>query len=335
MYTVTEFDPSATDIEAWEAYCHFYKDTTGHDQGLPAFKVWVTESLNDKNNRIQLIGQNNALICTVERSSKTMTGGIEVPTVSFVCSLQELPDGFDKIIAQTLINFNSDNPGEICRVKSASPAINQVLQTLNGKLRNTLNFYELKRGDLNQNLVAEWRINNTFNELGLSIELHEYVPEQLYPEFAALMTELMNDIVRDDNSEYFSETAQGVGKKMERFRKNEVAVLTLLLFSWNRELIGISLMLKYPGLTVARQQMTGIKKPHRGKRLAAYLKALLTEETFRRYPGVEKLQTDCYSANKPIIHLNQQLGYRLTGHLWHFEVSLAAVRQFAALHQNS
>jgi hypothetical protein len=46
-------------------------------------------------------------------------------------------------------------------------------------------------------------------------------------------------------------------------------------------------------------------------KLATYLKTRITEEVFRRYLHVDRLETNCYDVNLPIIRINLALGYTL------------------------
>jgi hypothetical protein len=49
--------------------------------------------------------------------------------------------------------------------------------------------------------------------------------------------------------------------------------------------------------------------------------ALAIRETFRRCPRIEILETNCYSANLPIIHINQTMGYTLRESALQFRVA--------------
>jgi hypothetical protein len=122
--------------------------------------------------------------------------------------------------------------------------------------------------------------------------MHDYVAEHLYAPVAALMTELMNDIIREDNQQQFAETAAG-----------------------------LSFVLIHPDSVIAKQELTGITQKYRGRQLAFYLKALAIRETFRHYPRIEILETNCYSANLPIIHINQAMGYTLRESALQFRVA--------------
>jgi RimJ/RimL family protein N-acetyltransferase len=178
--------------------------------------------------------------------------------------------------------------------------------------------------------MNDWRVNSYLQSDGLTLTIYEYVPEHLYDQFAVLMTELMNGIIREDSQEHFSQTGEDIKQRMEFYKKSRVEMLTLLLFDSGHELIGISFMLLYPNSVVAKQYMTGIKNQYRGKKLAGYLKAMITEEAFRRFSNIEKIETDCNLANKPMIYINQHTGYTLKKNSFQFKVETAKIEEFLA-----
>ena len=107
-------------------------------------------------------------------------------------------------------------------------------------------------------------------------------------------------------------------------------MLTLMLFDLQHQLIGVSFIQVFPNSVTAKQYMTGIKNQYRGKKLASYLKAIITEEAFRRFPDIEKIETDCYDANKPMIHINEVIGYKLKDITLQFNVEVENVEKFLA-----
>ncbi|HEY9001724.1 MAG TPA: hypothetical protein VIM89_10255 [Mucilaginibacter sp.] len=88
----------------------------------------------------------------------------------------------------------------------------------------------------------------------------------------------------------------------------------------------MSILQLNPGSAVAKQQMTGVIKAYRNKKLATYLKAIITSEAFARFPEIEKIETNCYSVNTPIIHLNKRLGYKLRKRSFQFNLPAEHVK---------
>jgi len=326
MFTVTNFDPFEANDHTWEDYFNFNKNIAGAYLKIDEFKVWVKE----KNKRFKLIYQDNMLVMAIAYFFKKGLSESEIPFIAIESIQNEPSASLSKTIANAICQLTANNPSKSFRITTGDPLIRDVIAGFKGKIVNTINYYELSRSQLNEAILRDWQINPYMESGALTLAIHEHVPENLYSRYAELMTGLMNDIIRDDNQEYFEETAEGVKQKMALFKKNGVKMLTLMLSDVQERLIGISILLVYPNSVVANQEMTGIIAQYRGKKLAHYLKAMMTEETFRRFPEIEKIETNCYSANKPMIHINQLTRYTMKETSFQFSVDIEKVEAFLA-----
>src|SRR3984957_16805352 len=115
---------------------------------------------------------------------------------------------------------------------------------------------------------------------------------------------------------------------MTLFKSTGVKMLTLIIADAEDRFVGLSIMLVYPGSIVANQEMTGIIAPWRGKKLASYLKATIKQEGFKRFTPIEKIETNCFDANKHMIRINQSIGFTLKEKSQQFEVSAENIRIF-------
>ena len=73
------------------------------------------------------------------------------------------------------------------------------------------------------------------------------------------------------------------------------------------DILGIS-VLSYPGRGVVQTDWTGMARKARGKSIARALKYETVMQAIAL--GVDKVRTDNDSRNAPILHLNEQMGYR-------------------------
>jgi len=326
MFTVANFDPFEADDRTWKDYFNFNKNIAGAYLKIDEFKV----SLKEKKKKFKLIYQDNILVMAIAYFSKKGLSGSEIPFIVIETIQNELSAGLSKTIASAIYQLTTDDPVKSFRITTSDLLTRELIIGFKGKIVNTINYYQLNRNQFNKAALREWQINQYLESGALTLAIHEHVPENLYSRFAALMTGLMNNIIREDNQEYFEETAEGVKQKMEVFKKSDVKMLTLLLSDVQERLIGISILLVYPNSVVANQEMTGIIAQYRGKKLAHYLKAMITEEAFRRFPEIEKIETNCYSANKPMIHINQLIGYTMKETSFQFSVDIEKVEAFLA-----
>jgi GNAT superfamily N-acetyltransferase len=75
------------------------------------------------------------------------------------------------------------------------------------------------------------------------------------------------------------------------------------------------------------QQLTAVLKAHRGHRLGMLAKTAMLELLASAEPQLEFISTGNAATNKHMIAINEQLGYRLAEHSWHFyEIPVADIR---------
>lgn len=79
---------------------------------------------------------------------------------------------------------------------------------------------------------------------------------------------------------------------------------------------------------IARQEMTGIKKQFRGKQLGQYLKAQMIIKIKADFPHIQYLVTNCYESNRPIININEKMGYSLEKNVSQYRLSQDALDEF-------
>ncbi|HEY9001725.1 MAG TPA: hypothetical protein VIM89_10260 [Mucilaginibacter sp.] len=226
---IIDFDPFTAGEQDWEAYFDFMISVTEEQSEFGQFRIWLTNRAKEKNYLYKLVYDRNVLIASMEFALKKRNDDGVIASVVIDCGLVKLPEKFTVLLSGTLTRFSDVHSSDIFRITVTNPAIQEIMVSMGARLCNTLNFYEFSRQGVNQNLLNHWILGNSPTRLGLLVDRHDYVPENLYGPFASLMTELMNDIAREDSSEKFIETPEGVKNKMEQFRKNNVKMLTFLL----------------------------------------------------------------------------------------------------------
>ncbi len=334
MLAIVDFDPFDADAKAWEDYFSYYNTIAKTSLSPREYKFWLKESLKGKQKKFKLLYKDDSLVLVMTSFTKKDTSGNEMLFIAMETILTEQCIDLSTTTANTILQLMDDYHFGSFRIATANPLIIDMIGSFNGQILNKINFYQLSRNNINRELLNTWQKNKYIETGKLKLTRYEYVPEGLYSEYAALLTTLMNDIVRTDNREYFEETVERVKQKMELFKKNDVKMLLLMLSDLNDILVGMSIMLVYPGSTIANQEMTGIIGKYRNKKLAAYLKAMMTEETFSRFPGVETIETNCYEANKAIIHLNETFGFVPKETSLQFEVDAEHVVKFSGAQGN-
>jgi RimJ/RimL family protein N-acetyltransferase len=309
MYTVFDFDPFTADDALWEAF----KTIADEPAGLPQFKLSVRQECSRRQARYVLVldDQTKGGIALYGYQKPDREGGHILHLAFSQRSIGQVSAELQSSVLNALETFTRWSDTTAFVTLTNDPVVMDILARYQSTPINVINYYQLSKFDFDRHRSVIASSDRPVHDPGLTLEFHEYVPEPYYGLFADLMTTSMNDILRSDEREVFGETAEGLEKKMTQFRGSGIIMLAGLMFDPARVLVALSFVLVHPDSTVAKQELTGVSKAYRGKNLGTYLKARITEEAFRRYPQIDRLETNCYSVNLPIIHINLALGYIL------------------------
>jgi mycothiol synthase len=267
--------------------------------------------------------QEGATPLDIKLSLKRSAEGKEVSVLAFEGEVGDLSAGAVQKIAARVMDQMKDRRAFLTSTKD--PAIWRLLEQFQGEVVNRIDYFQLRRDGYDPQQMERWLVNEEIAEGRMSVDFYEYVPEQLYEPVAALMTQLMNDIPREDREIRFEETAAGLATKIARFRREGVRMPCWLLSDRWGLLSGLTFVLLDPASAIAKQELTGVVKATRGRKLAYFLKALAIRETFGRYPQIGTLETNCYSINEPILHINHAMGYRPVGVARQYRVQVSNV----------
>ena len=219
MFAIVDFDPFEADDKAWDDYFGFYNTIAETSLSPGEYKVWLKESLKGKQKQFKLLYSDGVLLLVMTSFTKKDHSGNEMLFVDLetIPAVQSVT--LSKTVANTILQLMNDNNFRSFRIATRNPLIIEMMDSFNGHIINKINFYQLTRNNLNGELLKTWKKNKYIETGELKLTVYEYVPESLYSEYATLLTILMNDIVRTDNREYFEETAERAGQKMELFKK--------------------------------------------------------------------------------------------------------------------
>jgi hypothetical protein len=329
IYTTADFDPLTAGATTWTAYARLCAGNAANPPDLHTFQRVTIENFARKHTRCRLLNHGAAPVLAIRYQPA------EIPVIDFVGKTQDIEPLIPHISSAIAEFLQQQTPtATFFLTTTKDPGIQQLLTILQGTVTNEIQYFQLDKDLANLQKTDRWLDNDEITGAPatgipttgipaaptLTVTLHNYVPPHLYEPVAVLMTELMNDIIRDDNQQKFAETAAGLAQKMNFFRETGVSMPLLLLSDLHDQLVGMSFVLVSPGSIIARQELTGVIRKYRDKKLAYYLKARAIHETFHRYPQIEIMETNCYSANRPIIHINEALGYMLKESALQFRV---------------
>ena len=309
MYSAVDFDPFTADDALWATFKAIADESTD----MSGFKMSVRQQCSRLQARYVLLpgSDGKAGLALSAYIKQDRNGGPILHLIFYQHGLGQLSAGLLSEAERSLRSYLEWSNTRSFVTVTNDPLIKQMIERLGSKTINVINYYQLNRENFNRRLLNTLGGEGFLRDQDLTIEIHEYVPERLSGVFADLMTSSMNDIIRSDAREVFGETQEGLERKLEYFRKTGIIMLTGLLFDRAQTLAALSFVLVFPDSTTAKQELTGVKKEYRVRKLGTFLKAAVTEEAFLRYPHIDRLETNCYSANLPIIGINLAMGYTL------------------------
>lgn len=255
------------------------------DKMIGYLRYWI-------NNPGHATAQNNIVVCSFpeELSSKKL----------------------DHVIAKCLFDKMKKEGHVKCIWRSSHPHTLSLIKKLDGKASNSGSWFKLDLRKVKKELIDKWRNAVDPEKLGLTIHYFDFIPEEWIEETAMASNEIINDMVREDNSLQFHFDANALRKAQENFRKTGSQPLHILLTDQYKKIVGLSLIVIHTEPDkIGDQRITGIVRQWRGKGLAKWMKAKMLEIVLKDHERIMELKTECFSTNEPMIRLNKALGYEL------------------------
>lgn len=176
--------------------------------------------------------------------------------------------------------------------------------------------FELKTEQVSDRLLLKWVDNASLNSNKFDIILKDELSNAQVKDYYALIKELNEDVTY--RSRLFDNSflnAERLKHHHDLYKKQGIIHLVMLLIeSKENRLIGYTdITIEPSSPNIAIQNMTGIKKTHRGKGWGKLLKASMMIMLLEKFPEVSMVKTAIHLENMPSQELNRQLGFRKVG----------------------
>jgi|GEM_PF-2954513 len=236
----------------------------------------------------------------------------KTPFLGFGCVYENVPLALINYVEKLLLQ-HMDASGHDFVVAYGNASHHSVLQLFKHwglEAVNYLDFFKVMREDIRWDLLKKWLEAISLDELGLTLRFFNDIPEALYPQYAPLIDELSNGIMRPGIHWKCDKDIEYCKFEQETLKLQNKEFLYAYLFDENDRLIGLSECYTPKGDgRVMQQAMTGVSKSWQGKKLAKYMKAAMAYEIDKRYPHFEQINTDSIRGNLPMRSINAQMGF--------------------------
>ena len=317
MYTYIEIIPEKFTELQWRAYYRLREDLhllfdDPITVGFENFKKVAVNNINENGFSIYILMRETEMVGYL-RYWITNPGHANAQNNIVACFIPE--KYMDKKMELTLANCLKDKlkkEGHTkCLWRSSQGHILQLIKKLGGKKSNSGAWFKLHPKKIEKKLIDQWLHAVDPLKLGLTVREETFIPEELLEQTAKISTELINDMVREDDSLKFHLDTNTLKVAQENFKRSESKPVHLILMNKNDQIIGMSLVVVHKESTIAEQRITGVVKGWRGKGLAKWLKAKVISILLKDFDQVNEIKTECFSTNAPMIQLNKALGYEL------------------------
>ena len=105
--------------------------------------------------------------------------------------------------------------------------------------------------------------------------------------------------------------------------------LTAFIREDNGDISGLTDLYYFPSMAPQlHQAMTGVQEQYRGQGKGKWLKAAMLLEIRNQYPDIETIITQNATSNKPMLAINERLGFKLVREIYGFQVELSKVKEY-------
>jgi len=163
----------------------------------------------------------------------------------------------------------------------------------------------------------------------LNMVFYAEIPANLLEEYAALLTQLVNDIPPISDGDKTNYTAEIIKEVQEATKLRNYCTYRYMIFNETHQLIAttnVFINLKKP--EEVYQLITGVLKKYRGRGLGKWLKAVMFKKLVADFPKLEKIETVIDVVNHPSRELSKQMGFKMVGTNKEWKIKRANVLQY-------
>jgi GNAT superfamily N-acetyltransferase len=184
--------------------------------------------------------------------------------------------------------------------------------------------------DVDWPMVEKWDREGRSRSPDATLEFVTSIPDDILEDYCRVYTEIFNQMPRDELQVGDTIYTPERWKDDEKRAKDSGAThLTAFFREDNGDISGLTDVFYIPSLVPQLSQaMTGVREEYRGQGKGKWLKAAMLLKIKNQYPDIETIITRNATSNKPMLAINERLGFKLTRELYNFQVELSKVKEY-------
>ncbi|MHA1345631.1 MAG: GNAT family N-acetyltransferase [Candidatus Heimdallarchaeaceae archaeon] len=275
----------------------------------PDFKMELTSLIDGSNNKY--IGQ---MLCGIFReTSASYEGNKHIMQFDIMLRSEYRRKGIGTNMLKRVLAFAQEEDKLVLIAGSDEEDGKAFFNAIGAQIAQTGAENRLKLDDVDWEMVNEWMTQGPKRSPGTDMKLFFSIPDDIIDEYAKVFTETLNQQPLGDldiNDIIF--TPESVREEEKRQSSLGRTKLTYLTIEGDGKISGLTEMLcRSDRKTMVTQLLTGVKQEYRGRGLGKWLKAAMLLKTKEDYPEVKIVTTDNATENKPMLSINDRLGFKV------------------------
>ncbi len=275
----------------------------------PEFELELTSLIDRSTNKH--VGQ---MMCGVFReTSASYEGNKHIMQFDTMLLSEYRRKGIGTNMLKRILAFAQEKDKLVLIANSEEEDGKAFLNAIGAQIAQTGAENRLKLDDIDWEMVNEWMTQGPKRSPGSDMKLFFSIPDDIIDEYAKVFTETLNQQPMGDldiNDIIF--TPESIREDEKQQSSLGRTKLTYLTIESDGKISGLTEMLyRTDRKTMVTQLLTGVKQEYRGRGLGKWLKAAMLLKTKDDYPEAKIITTDNASENKPMISINDRLGFKL------------------------
>ena len=343
-YEIRPFDITNASDEDWAIYFRFhckaneelFPEEPTQDEGTTRTYMTGTTLFNDVNAYIVVRKDRPAeaigwLRCTSIKEDAPSYPGNEDRCRIHMTVLDKYRK---KGIGRKLFKMAYDHALEHNKTKLTGNLLNEasrnIIRRIGGNEALSIRVSHLNMTDVDWKLMEQWVHEGPQRSPTANLEFHLSIPDSIIEHYSDVYTEVLNQAPRDEltsGDEVF--TPEKFRKYEEQTKKIGGTWLAAIAKEQDGEIMGLTDIGYNPSTpTMVFQYLTGVQEEFRGRGLGKWLKGAMLLKIRNEYPNVEVISTGNATSNKPMLAINERMGFRLIREVYAYEVELQKVKEY-------
>ena len=165
--------------------------------------------------------------------------------------------------------------------------------------------------DIDWDLMDQWRTDGKIKASDVTLQFFKNVPNEIIEEYCKLYTIVFNDAPAEDIAGEVIITPEKRRIDEKLYSENNLEWITLISRENDGTISGLTEIFHNKEYKIEiEQELTGVLEPYRGRGLGKLLKAEMLFYIKENYPETEFIQTGNNDKNKPMLSINQRMGFK-------------------------